>query len=121
MVVMIIMLAIIQLSRRIADANVINPNNVLIFQSSDAILLTFLSSLLFLIILIAFSKTIFFDKREDFGIKTMKSPRSIWFFLLTISFISQIFILLDVALVNVFLVTGPAKVLQFFALWCFGL
>ncbi len=113
LIMLILILFIINLSRMInPDPDRLNPTNILILDTNTAIILTFISSLLFIIVLMAFTKSIFFDKKDDFGIEKFKSPRSIWFFLLTISFISQIYILLDTAMINVYLITGPIYILQ---------
>ncbi|MCY3412311.1 MAG: hypothetical protein INQ03_11810 [Candidatus Heimdallarchaeota archaeon] len=110
-VMLILILNIISLSRKVRSDDSINPDNVLT-SSNDAIILMIISSTLYLLVMIAFSKLVFLDKREDFAIKKFSTPRAIWFFLLTISFISQVYILLDVALINVYLITGPVYFLQ---------
>lgn len=110
---LLFVLWIINLSREInPDQDAPNPNNVLLLDNNTAILLTTLSSFLFLVVLIAFTKVVFFDKKDDFIISSYKSPRAILFFLLTISFIAEVYILLDTALINVYLITGPVFTLQ---------
>ena len=108
-----LMVIIIFISESISGGREIpNPSSVLSLDSTNALLLILVSSLLFIAVLMAFSKMLFFDRKEEFHIENYKSPRSVWFFLLTISFLSQIFILLDVALINVYMITGPVSVIQ---------
>jgi len=94
--------------------DILNPSSVLSYGTNAAIWLVLVSSLLFLAVLLAFGRMLFFDRKEEFHIENYKSPRSIFFFLLTISFLSQIYILLDVALINVYLITGPVSIIQWF-------
>jgi hypothetical protein len=112
-IMLAMMVFIIYLSEDISGGrDIINPSTVLSFESSAAFWLILISSVLFVAVLMGFGKMLFFDKKEEFHIGEYKSPRSIWFFLLTISFLSQIFILLDVALINVYMITGPVSVVQ---------
>lgn len=112
-IMLFLMLIIISLSKNISGG-LDNPPNVLTFTTNSAIYLTIISSALFLLILYIFTRMIFFDKKEEFGIISMKSPRSIWFLLLTISFLAMIYILLDTALINVYLYTGPGYLARYF-------
>ncbi|MHA2366723.1 MAG: hypothetical protein ACXAC7_22410, partial [Candidatus Hodarchaeales archaeon] len=74
-------------------------------------LLIITSSTLFVLVIVAFSKLVFFDHREDFGIVSLKSWRALFFFLLVVSFISAVYLLLDSALVNIYMITGPVDVI----------
>ena len=112
---LIMMVTIIYLSDNISGGrDIVNPQNVVSFDTSTAILLVLISSVLFTAVLLAFTKMLFFDRKEEFHIIKYKSPRSIWFFLLTLSFIGQVYLLLDVSLINVYMITGPVTVIQGF-------
>ncbi len=114
-VMLAMMVTIIYLSDIISGGrDIVNPLIVVSFDSSNAIWLVLISSILFIAVLLAFSKMLFFDRKEEFHIENYKSPRSIWFFLLTLSFLGQIYLLLDVSLINVYMITGPVAVVQGF-------
>ncbi|MHA2091931.1 MAG: hypothetical protein ACW98K_13850, partial [Candidatus Kariarchaeaceae archaeon] len=84
-----------------------NPSDIISYSQNEDLILMGVSSLLFVLVLAFFTKVVFIDHKEEFGIESWKSTRAFWFFLLTISFISLVFILLDIALINVYLITGP--------------
>ncbi len=112
LIMLIMMLIIISLSNDVSGgSDEINPDNIISSSSNNDLLLIFLSSSLFLIVLAFFTKVVFIDHKFEFGIENWKSQRAFWFFLLTISFILLVYILLDIALVNVYLITGPALVM----------
>ena len=84
-----------------------NPTNIIGIFDSEHVILIILSTLLFLLVLGSFAKSILFDHREEFGIKKLKSKKSFFLFTLIISFIGAIYVLLDVALQNIYLTLGP--------------
>jgi hypothetical protein len=102
------MLAIIDLSDDISGSrDDLNPPDIISYSRNEDIYLMVISSLLFVFVLAFFTKVVFIDHKEEFGIDSWKSARAFWFFLLIISFISLVFILLDIALVNIYLITAP--------------
>ena len=78
-----------------------NPDNVIGFNSSTYILLIIISSTLFLLVLGSFIKTLFFDHKDEFGINDYTSTKTVILGILIVSFISAVYVLLDVALRNV--------------------
>ena len=88
-----------------------NPDNVIGFNSSTYILLIIISSTLFLLVLGSFIKTLFFDHKDEFGINDYTSTKTVILGILIVSFISAVYVLLDVALRNVYLTTGPVDVI----------
>lgn len=82
------------------------------FDSQTYIFLIITSSILFILVVLAFTKIILFDNREEFGIVSYKSWRTFFFFLLMMAFLSAVYLLLDVALIksNVYLIIGPVDV-----------
>lgn len=88
------------------DRSVENPNNIIGIFDFNHMMAIILSSTLFLLVLGAFIKTLFIDHREDFNID-FKTRRTIFLFLLVVSFISAVYVLLDVALKNVYMTIGP--------------
>ena len=107
-IILALMVRIIYLSRQInGDPDLINPDNIISKNGSDYVELMILSSVVYLLILGFFSKLVFFDHKEDFGIKSYKSLKSALFFLLTIAFISLVYALFDVALINIYLEALP--------------
>ncbi len=104
---LIFMLIIITLSNKlIGDPNQINPSNIIAINQTS-ILLILLSSILFIAVVGFFTKVIFYDKKDEFGIESFKSVKSVILFLLTFSFLSMVYILLDTSLINVYLLIGP--------------
>lgn len=81
-------------------------NIVGIFDSTHIILII-LSSTLFILVLGAFIKTLFIDNRVEFGLTNFKTKRTIFLFILVVSFISAVYVLLDVALTNIYMIIGP--------------
>lgn len=111
LVMVLLVLAIITLSRNIApDASETNPSDIVGYGTIDYWLLIITSSALYLLVLFSFGKVVFFDHNEEFGITNLISWRSFWFFSLVIAFISAVYLLLDVALANIYLETGPVNV-----------
>ncbi len=102
-----IILMIIQISALIApDRSDINVQNVIGFDQVHLILIALSSALIFMTFWI-FTRIIFRDHREDFGITSDFSIKAIVFRILILLFISGVFILLDVALINIY-ITLPA-------------
>ena len=73
-----------------------NPPNIIGLSSPEYLGLIVTSSVLFTLVLVAFGKTILLDHRQAFGISSLKSSRSLWFFILVIMFLSSLYILLDI-------------------------
>lgn len=110
--ILTLMVMIINLSSEITpDREEVNPDGIISREGSVELQLMVLSTLVFVLVLTFFSKIVFFDHKEDFGIESYKSIKSVLFFLLTIAFISLVFILLDVALINIYLESFPVYVI----------
>jgi len=102
-----IVLAIIRISTTIApDRTQLLIPNVIGFDQPHIILML-LSGLLIFVTFTIFTRIIFKDHREDFGITSNYSLKAIVFRILILLFISSVFILLDVALINIY-ITLPA-------------
>ncbi|MDH5404672.1 MAG: hypothetical protein OEY49_19375, partial [Candidatus Heimdallarchaeota archaeon] len=101
-------LIIINLSKEIADPNTLNPKNILELNTQSQLIMFILSILMYLIVLSFFIKVILIDKKEVYEIKKWLSPKGIWSFILSFSFVTLIYILLDIALINIFVYFGPA-------------
>jgi hypothetical protein len=111
-IVILMVLFIIQLSSEITpNVDELNPDEVIGFDTSTYLLLILTSSLLFIFVVITFTKLILFDNKKEFGIDSFKSWRSILVFFLVINFISAVYLLLDSSLINVYLITGPVDVI----------
>ncbi len=103
-----LMVWIIKLSEEITpDRDDVNPQNIISADGSVELQLMAVSTLVFILVLTFFSKIVFFDHKEDFGIESYKSIKAVLFFMMTIAFISLVFILLDVALINIYLESFP--------------
>jgi len=110
-VLLTILAIIINLSSQISpDPKIANPQDIIDLTSRAHLYLIILSSLLFLLVLGVFTKVVLVDHREEFGVTNWKEPRMIITFLLTTSFISLVYILLDVSLINIYLMTLPTWV-----------
>ena len=92
------------------DTNVSDPPNIIGYFSSEYLTLIVVSSLLFLLVLAAFIKTLFIDHKQEFGIDNYKTKKVLFLFLLVVSFISAVYTILDVALKNVYMTIGPMDV-----------
>ncbi|OLS25741.1 MAG: hypothetical protein HeimC3_13200 [Candidatus Heimdallarchaeota archaeon LC_3] len=113
-IIISMVLFIIQLSNNITpDRNELNPESIIGFDNSTYLLLIITSSTLFLFVLFIFTKFIFIDNKEEFGIDSYRSWRSILVFFLVIAFISAVYLLLDSSLVNIYLVTGPVDLVWY--------
>ncbi|MHA2170432.1 MAG: hypothetical protein ACXAB7_11115 [Candidatus Kariarchaeaceae archaeon] len=101
--VLLILVLIMLVSEDITPSRpTLDADEIIKFDSTHQLLFG-LSSALLLILLISFTRLIFFDQREEFGITSYRSWRALWFLLLIISFLISVFILLDVALINIYL------------------
>ena len=106
--ILALMVWIINLSAEITpDRKEVYPQDIISRDGFVYIQLMAISSIVFALVIIFFSKLVFFDHKEDFGIESYKSIKSILFLLLTITFISLVFVLLDVALINIYLQSFP--------------
>lgn len=117
---------IIIYSRKIApNSSILDTQNVIGFNNLDYWILGISSSVLFLLVLGSFSKLIFFDYKDDFGIESYRSLRFIGFMLLIMVFLSAVYILLDTALSNIYFLTGPIDLVWYinnhFNLGLFGI
>ncbi|MCE7734315.1 MAG: hypothetical protein GPJ54_05500 [Candidatus Heimdallarchaeota archaeon] len=110
--ILALMVRIITLSDKLTTTGDVNQDNIILVNNSVNFEILVLSTVVFALVLIFFSKIVFFDHKEDFGIESYKSVKAILFFLLTIAFISLVFILFDVALNNVYLQIFPVYLLQ---------
>jgi hypothetical protein len=92
------------------DSSVVNPDGVITLSTSDHLLLTLVSSVLFVIVLLVFTKVVLVDHKEEFGINSWKQGRVFITVVMTTSFISLVYILLDISLINIYLMTLPTIV-----------
>lgn len=110
--ILALMIRIINLSDKLTTTSDVNQENIIVVDKSIQFELIFLSTVVFALVLIFFSKIVFFDHKEDFGIESYRSIKAILFFLLTIAFLSLVFLLFDVALNNVYLQIFPVYLIQ---------
>lgn len=107
-----LMVWIIKLSEEItSNRKEVNPDGIISATGSTELQLMAISTLVFILVLTFFSKIVFFDHKEDFGIESYKSIKAVLFFLMTIAFISLVFILLDIALINIYLESLPVYII----------
>lgn len=115
---LMILFVIISLSADIApDRDELNPSGVIGLVNQTTVLLMVFSIILFSSVLIGFSKAVLIDHKEEFGITKWKSIRAVVTTLLTSSFIALVFILLDVALINVYITIPPVYAIWDLNLW----
>lgn len=110
--ILALMVRIINLSDQITTSDEVNQEGIIITNDSVHFEIIVLSTVVFGLVLIFFSKIVFFDHKEDFGIESYKSIKSLLFFLLTIAFLSLVFLMFDVALNNVYLQILPVYLIQ---------
>ncbi|MHA2249372.1 MAG: hypothetical protein ACXAD7_03370 [Candidatus Kariarchaeaceae archaeon] len=105
------LLAIMLISEEITpNRPTLDAIDVILFES-DHLILIGLSSVLLITLVVLFTKMIFGDQREDFGITSYKSWRAFWFLILIIVFLSCVFVLLDVALLNIYLLLPSVDII----------
>ncbi|OLS19593.1 MAG: hypothetical protein HeimC2_40720 [Candidatus Heimdallarchaeota archaeon LC_2] len=106
--ILALMVWIINLSAEITpDRDEVNPSDIISSDEFVNLQLMAITTIVFILVIGFFSKIVFFDHKEDFGIESYKSIKAVLFFLLTITFISLVFVLLDVALINIYLQSFP--------------
>ncbi|MFW9928064.1 MAG: hypothetical protein ACFFD1_01580 [Candidatus Thorarchaeota archaeon] len=111
LIMIFMVLYIIQLSAQLTpDRNQLNPDNIIGFNNSIYWSLIITSSVLFIFVVLVFTKLILFDNKEEFGIESFKSFKSILIFFLVVTFLCAVYLLLDSSLVNIYLVIGPVDV-----------
>ena len=108
--ILIIFVLIILYSSKINPDNVNNPNDIIGIFSTNYLILIGLSSTLFLLVLGIFIKTLFIDNRVEFGLTEFRSKRVFFLFVLVVTFIAAVYVLLDVALRNIYMTIGPIDV-----------
>ncbi len=108
-IILILFLLIVYYSSKINPNRLknLNPDDIIGVFTTNHIMLIILSSTLFILVLGVFIKTLFIDNRVEFGLDNFKSKRVIFLFLLVVSFISAVYVLLDVALTNIYMIIGP--------------
>ncbi|MFW9917223.1 MAG: hypothetical protein ACFFGZ_16585 [Candidatus Thorarchaeota archaeon] len=102
-IVLISLIGIIFLSRDLADPEEFNPNEIIGYDTNTHIMIFVLSIIAFWLILIVFSRMLFSNRGKEFGIEDWSLFRKIVFFLITLTFVSSVYMLLDVAVINAFL------------------
>lgn len=112
LIILVIFILIAYFSSKITlDRNEYNPPYIIGIFTQTYLILIILSSTLFILVLAAFVKTLFFDHREEFGLTNLRTKRVFFVFLLVVSFISAVYTLLDIALQNVYMTLGPVDVI----------
>ncbi len=102
-------------SSLLVNQTLLDPPNVLGVTPLH-LLLMFLDVLLFILINLLFGNVIFIGQRNKFGTNKLFSVRTLILFTLQILFVGLVFILLDVALVNIFFLQGSTTLV-----WALGL
>ncbi len=112
LIVLIALIGIILLSRELApDPNEVNPTEIIGYETDNQILIFVLSIIGFWLILFVFSKLVFFNRGQEFGVETWSLFRKIVFFIITLIFVSSVYMLFDVAVINVFLLMGSNTII----------
>lgn len=110
-IILTLFLLIVYYSRQInPNGDLERPTNIIGVFDFNHIMAIILSSMLFLFVLGAFIKTLFMDNKDVFGID-FKTKKTVFLFLLVVSFISAVYVLLDVALKNIYMTLGPIDVI----------
>ncbi len=110
--VLISLVSIIFLSREIIpDPDELNPDGVIGYDTNTHIMIFILSIIAFWLILIVFSRMLFSNRGKEFGIENWSLFRKIVFFLITLIFVSSVYMLFDVAVINSYLLMGSNTVI----------
>jgi hypothetical protein len=111
-IVLISLIGIIFLSRELVDdPDEINPDGIIGYDTNTQIMIWVLSILAFWLILIVFSRMLFSNRGKEFGIENWSLFRKIVFFLITLTFVSSVYMLFDVAVINSFILMGSNTII----------
>lgn len=111
-IVLLSLIAIIILSRDLVpDPETVNPDEIIGYETNTHLLLVILSILAFWLILIVFSRALFSNRGKEFGIETWSFARKAAFFIITLIFVSSVYMLFDVAVINSFLLMGSNTII----------
>ncbi|MFX0115295.1 MAG: hypothetical protein ACFFB3_12170 [Candidatus Hodarchaeota archaeon] len=112
LIALISLIGIVFLSRDLVpDRDIVNPENIIGYDTNTHVMIFILSIVAFWLILIVFSKMIFLNRGHDFGIETWSFWRKAIFFIMTLIFVSSVYMLLDVAAINSFLLMGSNTII----------
>ncbi|MFQ5979588.1 MAG: hypothetical protein ACE5OZ_15780 [Candidatus Heimdallarchaeota archaeon] len=111
-IVLLSLIAIIILSKELVpDSEEVNPDDIIGYETNTHLMLVLLSILAFWLILIVFSRILFSNRGKEFGIEEWSPVRKASFFIITLIFVSSVYMLFDVAVINSFLLMGSNTII----------
>ncbi|MFX1512691.1 MAG: hypothetical protein ACFFCQ_08905, partial [Promethearchaeota archaeon] len=111
-IVLLSLIGIIFLSEElVSDPDMVNPDEIIGYESNTHISILILSIIAFWLILIVFSKMVFWNRGHEFGVESWSLFRKIIFFIITLIFVASVYMLFDVAVINSFLLMGSNTII----------